>query len=96
MGGSTAAVPAKNPYAGYFTSDRAVKYGLGLPRLLLVTLFAFEVVPRFFLDDAYDGAARFSSSAGQARDALMLAPYLASLRWVGHSYMVGAVQVESG
>ena len=35
---------------GYFTTDRARKYGWGVPRLALLTLFAFEVVPRYFLD----------------------------------------------
>ena len=34
---------------GYFTSDRAAKYGWGVPRLALVTLFAFEIVPRALL-----------------------------------------------
>ena len=45
-------------YVGYFTSDRAIKYGFGVPRLLLVTLFAFEVVPRLFLN--HDGVADVS------------------------------------
>ena len=103
-------------YVGYFTSDRAVKYGFGVPRLLLVTLFAFEVVPRFFLNLNVDSVTEasvsvpastsffssfFSSAAaasaaaagarqharGAAIDALRLAPYLASMRWVGHTYM---------
>jgi hypothetical protein len=50
---------------GYFTSDRAVKYGFGVPRLLLVALFAFEVVPRLFLNtdntDNTDGLTTTSS-----------------------------------
>ena len=44
---------AQDPRAmsgGYFTTDRARKYGWGVPRLALLTLFAFEVVPRYFLD----------------------------------------------
>ena len=62
----------------YFTPDRAAKYGWGVPRLLLVALFAFEGVPRLFI-----------SSAASTSDAaaLQLAPYLASMRWAGHSYL---------
>ena len=99
----------KGAYAGYFTSDRAVKYGLGVPRLLLVTLFAFEVVPRYFtaldgqdatspqwLASVFPAAAAAGASGDRAvgwhgstpaGELLRLAPYLASMRWVGHAYM---------
>ena len=117
MGGNGGA-EGGGAYVGYFTSDRAVKYGFGVPRLLLVTLFAFEVVPRFFMNvdgvvvesasvptstsffSSFFGSSSSSAAAAaeaaaaaqqQARDAaveaLRLAPYLASMRWVGHTYM---------
>ena len=31
--------------SGYFNTDRAVKYGWGLPRLALLTLAAFQLAP---------------------------------------------------
>ena len=65
--------------SGYFTTDRARKYGWGVPRLALLTLFAFEVVPRRFLAASAPDAA--------AAESLALAPYLASMRWLGHAYM---------
>ena len=65
--------------SGYFTTDRARKYGWGVPRLALLTLFAFEVVPRRFLAASAPDAAAAAS--------LALAPYLASMRWLGHAYM---------
>ena len=65
--------------SGYFTTDRARKYGWGVPRLALLTLFAFEVVPRRFL--------AASSPDAAAAESLALAPYLASMRWLGHAYM---------
>ena len=65
--------------SGYFTTDRARKYGWGVPRLALLTLFAFEVVPRRFL--------AASSPDADAAESLALAPYLASMRWLGHAYM---------
>ena len=58
---------------------RARKYGWGVPRLALLTLFAFEVVPRRFL--------AASSPDAAAAESLALAPYLASMRWLGHAYM---------
>ena len=64
--------------SGYFTTDRARKYGWGVPRLTLLTLFAFEVVPRRFLA---------ASAPDAAAASLALAPYLASMRWLGHAYM---------
>jgi len=74
----------------YFSSDRAAKYGWGLPRLALVCLIAFELAPR---------ASSAVSSASQAA-ALGLLPYLRSGRWIGHLYIgsIGAavnVQIRS-
>lgn len=73
----------------YFSSDRAAKYGWGLPRLVLVCLIAFELAPR---------ASSAISPASQA--ALGLLPYLRSGRWIGHLYIgsIGAavnVQIRS-
>ena len=70
-------------------SDRAAKYGWGLPRLVLVCLIAFELAPR---------ASSAISPASQA--ALSLLPYLQSGRWIGHLYIgsIGAavnVQIRS-
>ena len=67
---------------GYFSSDRAVKYGYGLPRLALLTLAAFTLAPR--LSPRVPG--------GAAEAALGLRAYLASRRWVAHAYLgsVGA------
>jgi hypothetical protein len=73
---------------GYFTSDRAIKYGYGVPRLLLLTLFAFEVAPRLFLKNADGGASSaFMRSSSSAAALLRLSPYLTSMRWAGHSYL---------
>ena len=78
---------------GYFTTDRARKYGWGVPRLALLTLFAFEVVPRYFLDDASGSelnefaAAEAHPGDGTATYPLRLGAYLRSLRWAGHAYM---------
>ena len=55
---------------GYFTNDRAVKYGYGVPRLALVTLFAFEIVPRLFLAAERGGSATSAAtSSASAADA---------------------------
>jgi hypothetical protein len=70
---------------GYFTTDRAKKYGWGVPRLALLTLFAFEVVPRRFLAAAPLGPHPDADDA--AANSLSLAAYLGSGRWVGHAYM---------
>ena len=77
---------------GYFTTDRARKYGWGVPRLALLTLFAFEVVPRYFLDASGSelnalAAAEAHPGDGTATYPLRLGAYLRSLRWVGHAYM---------
>ena len=78
---------------GYFTTDRARKYGWGVPRLALLTLFAFEVVPRYFLDDPSGSelhafaAAEAHPGDGTATYPLRLGAYLRSLRWAGHAYM---------
>ena len=80
---------------GYFTSDRAAKYGWGVPRLALVTLFAFEIVPRAFLagsprtaiDALTSTPAPFPAAAAAAPFApLTFLPYVASLRWTAHAY----------
>ena len=79
---------------GYFTSDRAAKYGWGVPRLALVTLFAFEIVPRAFLagsrapvDALVSTPLPFTAEAAAAPFApLTLVPYLQSLRWIAHAY----------
>ena len=79
---------------GYFTSDRAAKYGWGVPRLALVTLFAFEIVPRAFLagsrapvDALVSTPLPFTARAAAAPFApLTLVPYLHSLRWIAHAY----------
>ena len=80
---------------GYFTSDRAAKYGWGVPRLALVTLFAFEIVPRAFLagsprtaiDALTSTPAPFTAAAAAAPFApLTFLPYVASLRWTAHAY----------
>jgi hypothetical protein len=67
--------------SGYFSSDRARKYGWGLPRLALLTVAAFQLAP-------------FASSAvpPAAAAPLALLPYLRSGRWVAHAYLgsVGA------
>ena len=70
---------------GYFTTDRAKKYGWGVPRLALLTLFAFEVVPHRFLAAAPLGPHPDADDA--AANSLSLAAYLGSGRWVGHAYM---------
>ena len=77
---------------GYFTTDRARKYGWGVPRLALLTLFAFEVVPRYFLDASGSELNAFAAAEahpgdGTATYPLRLGAYLRSLRWVGHAYM---------
>jgi hypothetical protein len=81
---------------GYFTTDRARKYGWGVPRLLLLTVCTFELVPRWFLNASSDehdfhltGGA-FGGTRGvqlPPSQPLSLAPYLHSMRWVGHAYM---------
>ena len=79
---------------GYFTSDRAAKYGWGVPRLALVTLFAFEIVPRAFLagspapvDALVSTPPPFTAKAAAAPFApLTLVPYVQSLRWIAHAY----------
>ena len=86
---------AQDPRAmsgGYFTTDRARKYGWGVPRLALLTLFAFEVVPRYFLDASGSELDVFATAEahpgdGTATYPLRLGAYLRSLRWVGHAYM---------
>ena len=83
-----------NGMGGYFTSDRAAKYGWGVPRLALVTLFAFEIVPRAFLagsrapvDALVSTPLPFTARAAAAPFApLTLVPYLHSLRWIAHAY----------
>ena len=68
-------------WSGYFTSDRAKKYGWGLPRLVAVTWLAFEVAPLF----------------AKETGALGLGAYGASGRWLCHLYVgsIGAaVNVE--
>jgi hypothetical protein len=59
----------------FFSSDRAVKYGWGVPRLALLTLAAFQLAPRL------------SASAASSAPSLSLAPYLASRRWLTHAYL---------
>ena len=69
-------------YSPYFNSDRAAKYGWGLPRLVLLCVIGFEVAPRVSC----------AVLPGQAA-ALHLLPYLRSGRWMGHLYIgsIGAV-----
>jgi hypothetical protein len=83
-------IPPVGVSSPYFSSDRAAKYGWGLPRLALVCLIAFELAPR---------ASSAVSSPSQAA-ALGLLPYLQSCRWIGHLYIgsIGAavnVQIRS-
>jgi hypothetical protein len=59
----------------FFSSDRAVKYGWGVPRLALLTLAAFQLAPSL------------SAHASHAAPSLGLAPYLASRRWLTHAYL---------
>ena len=72
---------ATDPYAGFFTSDRAAKYGWGLPRLLLVTWLSFEVAPWF--SNVIVG----TDGTGDAARALGLSAYLSSQRWLPHFYV---------
>lgn len=69
-------------YSQYFNSDRAAKYGWGLPRLALLCIIGFEVAPRVSC----------AVLPGQAA-ALHLVPYLRSGRWIGHLYIgsIGAI-----
>ena len=62
------------PTAGYFTTDRAIKYGWGIPRLAFLCVLAFELAPRI-------------SSAVPAAESLGLAAYLCSGRWIAHAYI---------
>ena len=83
-------IPPVGVSSPYFSSDRAAKYGWGLPRLALVCLIAFELAPR---------ASIAVSSPSQAA-ALGFLPYLRSGRWIGHLYIgsIGAavnVQIRS-
>jgi len=75
------------PTIGYFTTDRAIKYGWGIPRLAVLCVLAFELAPRI-------------SSAVPAAESLGLAAYLRSGRWIAHAYIgsIGAavnVQVHT-
>tara|TARA_B110000977_G_scaffold112505_1_gene145783 strand:- start:5440 stop:7515 length:2076 start_codon:yes stop_codon:yes gene_type:complete len=79
---------------GYFTTDRARKYGWGVPRLLLLTVCAFEVVPRFFLNASSDDLEGMAMSRVKGLEPgesihhpLKLLTYLHSMRWLGHAYM---------
>jgi hypothetical protein len=80
-------------YAGFFTSDRAQKYGWGLPRLLALTLLSFELAPRLSAAVAAPGDAVVASAVA----ALGLRSYLASGRWLAHLYVgsIGAVRLTS-
>lgn len=84
-------------YTGFFTSDRAQKYGWGLPRLLALTVLSFELAPR--LSAAVAAASGASAAAGGgaagAVAALGLRSYLASGRWLAHFYVgsIGAVRL---
>ena len=76
--------PAAN---AYFTTDRGLKYGFGVPRLLLVCLAAFSFAPRLCVGG-------IGSESG-----LDLLSYLRAGRWVAHAYIgsIGAlVNVEIG
>ena len=76
------ATPSVQAYSQYFNSDRAAKYGWGLPRLALLCIIGFEVAPRVSC----------AVLPGQAA-ALHLVPYLRSGRWIGHLYIgsIGAI-----
>ena len=76
------ATPSLQAYSQYFNSDRAAKYGWGLPRLALLCIIGFEVAPRLSC----------AVLPGQAA-ALHLVPYLRSGRWIGHLYIgsIGAI-----
>ena len=76
------ATPSVQAYSQYFNSDRAAKYGWGLPRLALLCIIGFEVAPRLSC----------AVLPGQAA-ALHLVPYLRSGRWIGHLYIgsIGAI-----
>ena len=61
---------------GYFSSDRAMKYGWGIPRLAVLIFIAFEVAPRLSAGVTSEGA-----------DGLGLLAYLQSGRWLAHAYI---------
>ena len=65
--------------SGFFSADRAVKYGHGVVRLALLTLYAFQWAPQF-------------AHGGPALAQLSMRAYLQSGRWLAHSYLgsVGA------
>jgi hypothetical protein len=87
---------------GFFTSDRAVKYGWGTPRLAAVAWLAFEVAPAWNHLEASPAAAATAATAAAATAAaataaaagttlfpLRLKAYLASGRALPHLF-VGA------
>jgi len=88
-------------YVGFFTSDRAQKYGWGLPRLLVLTVLSFELAPRLSsvviaaTSRATHDAAGIITAGSVA--ALGLKSYFASGRWLGHFYVgsIGAVRTSS-
>ena len=61
----------------FFTSDRAVKYGWGAPRLAVITCASFVLAPLL-------------CSSPSAASGLTLWPYLASRRWLLHAYLGAA------
>jgi hypothetical protein len=87
-------------YVGFFTSDRAQKYGWGLPRLFVLTILSFELAPRLSSVVAAETASNATNEAGGivaagSAAALGLKSYFASGRWLGHFYVgsIGAVRM---
>jgi hypothetical protein len=60
--------------SAYFNSDRAIKYGWGIPRLAILCILAFEIAPRL-------------SSGVTDSSAMGLESYLRSWRWLTHAYI---------